>query len=72
MLQASPLMKQGDWDEYKDHLMLTESDVEGKRVLILGDVHGCMGELFDMMEKVRLFDINFSNYTCYIWFTDPY
>jgi len=48
------LWRRKNWDDYKSHQYLSEADVSGKRVLIVGDIHGCMGELYDIMRKADI------------------
>ena len=40
------------------HKVLDESIVQDKRVFIIGDVHGCLDELKDLLEKVGALDGN--------------
>lgn len=42
------------WDEFKGHEFLSADYVNGKRVFILGDVHGCMDELKDILRQANL------------------
>lgn len=40
------------------HCILPESDIEGKSLVIVGDVHGCYDELEELVDKCRCKDTN--------------
>ena len=50
--QATSL-RDGDWDEFKSHYVIDDVILTGKTVIILGDVHGYIDSLKELLTQVK-------------------